>query len=166
MTTANIVACDYSRPEHRQALADLINTYIEDEMGGGKPLSKEEQLRLIDGLNKHPKAIVLLAEKDDLYCGLLVAFENFSTFSAMPMINIHDVIVLKAYRGKGIGRQLMNAIVENAGSKQCNRISLEVRKDNKVAQNLYGKLGFKETEPEMFYWRKMLDVNPDIKYKN
>jgi ribosomal protein S18 acetylase RimI-like enzyme len=126
-------------------------------MGGGKPLSKTEQLHLIDGLNNHPKTIVLLAETENVFCGLLVAFENFSTFSAKPMINIHDVIVLKEYRKKGIGRQLMNALIEEAKRRKCSRITLEVRKDNDKAQNLYRDLDFKETEPEMFYWRKYLE---------
>jgi ribosomal protein S18 acetylase RimI-like enzyme len=157
MTTINIVHCNYSNTAHLHALSSLVNAYIADEMGGGKRLSEVEQLHLVDGLNNHPKAIVLLAECDNIYCGLLVAFENFSTFSAMPMINIHDIIVLKTFRKKGIGRRLMNAVIEHAERTACNRISLEVRKDNAIAQNLYRSLGFKETQPEMFYWRKMLD---------
>jgi ribosomal protein S18 acetylase RimI-like enzyme len=125
-------------------------------MGGGKPLSKPEQLRLIDGLNEHPKSIVLLARTEGIFTGLLTAFENLSTFTAKPMINIHDVIVLKEYRSQGVGRQLMNAILTEAENRKCSRITLEVRKDNIIAQNLYKSLGFDETNPEMFYWRKNL----------
>ncbi|MDR0865729.1 MAG: GNAT family N-acetyltransferase [Candidatus Symbiothrix sp.] len=156
MTTINITLCDYSNPVHLQAIASLINSYINDEMGGGKPLSKPEQLRLVEGLKNHPKSIVLLAETDDNFVGLLTAFENFSTFTARPMVNIHDVFVLKEYRGKGIGRQLMNAVINEAEKCSGSRISLEVRQDNGAAQNLYKSLGFEETEPSMFYWRKYL----------
>jgi ribosomal protein S18 acetylase RimI-like enzyme len=154
MTTVNITICDYAKPGHLNAITSLINAYIADEMGGGKPLSKPEQLLLVEGLNNHPKSIVLLAQIGDVFVGLLTAFENFSTFSAKPMVNIHDVIVLKEYRSKGIGRQLMNAIVNEAEKRKCSRITLEVRKDNVNAQNLYKSLGFEESE--MFYWRKYL----------
>ncbi|GHT86667.1 N-acetyltransferase [Bacteroidia bacterium] len=154
MTTAKISACDYSNPEHRQAVVSLINAYIDDEMGGGEPLSESEQVRLVDGLDNHPKSMVFLAEIDGVFVGLLTAFENFSTFTAKPMINIHDVIVLKEYRGKSIGRQLMNALISEAENRGSSRITLEVRKDNPTAQNLYKSLGFKDTDPPMFYWRK------------
>jgi GNAT superfamily N-acetyltransferase len=151
-----ITLCNYSNQEHLQAITALIDAYIRDEMGGGEPLSELEQLRLVDGLNNHPKSIVLLAKTDGVFTGLLTAFENFSTFTAKPMVNIHDVIVLKAYRGKGIGRQLMNAVITEAENRKCSRITLEVRRDNITAQNLYKSLGFDDTNPGMFYWRKNL----------
>jgi ribosomal protein S18 acetylase RimI-like enzyme len=156
MTTVTVTPCDYSNPKHVQAVSSLINAYIGDEMGGGKPLSESEQLRLVEGLNTHPKSIVLLAETGGVFVGLLTAFENFSTFTAKPMVNIHDVIVLKEYRGKGIGRQLMTAIVSEAENRGSSRVTLEVRKDNPPAQNLYKSLGFEDTDPAMFYWRKYI----------
>lgn len=152
----NIVSCDYTNTDHLNALGDLMNAYIADNMGGGEALSKLKQLRLVDGLNQHPTSIVLLAMCKDVFCGLLVAFENFSTFTVSPMINIHDLIVIPAYRGKNIGYLLLKEIIEIANSKKCSRITLEVRNDNLVAQNLYKKIGFAEAEPSMYYWRKNL----------
>jgi ribosomal protein S18 acetylase RimI-like enzyme len=160
MTTDNrnftITFCDYSRAEHRQAVATLINVYIKDEMGEGEPLSGSGQLRLVEGLAQHPAAIVLLAETCGLYAGLLVAFENFSTFTARPMVNIHDVIVLPEYRGKGAGRMLMNGLISEATRRGASRVTLEVRNDNPAAQHLYRSLGFGETSPGMYYWRKYI----------
>jgi ribosomal protein S18 acetylase RimI-like enzyme len=152
----DITICDYSNSAHRQAVASMINAYIGDEMGGGDFLSLEEQQCMIEGLRNHPKSIVLLAQDTGVFVGLLTAFENFSTFTAKPMINIHDVFVFKAHRGKGVGRKLMNAIIDEAKRRQCSRITLEVRKDNLNAQNLYCSLGFEEAEQGMFYWRKYL----------
>jgi len=151
-----IIPCDYSDPEHRKAIIALISAYIQDEMGGSFPLSEQEQTDLVEGLKNHPKTLVLLAETQGIFTGLLTAFENFSTFTARPMMNIHDVMVLKEYRKKGIGRSLMNALIEEAEKRNCSRITLEVRKDNLPAQNLYQDLGFQDTEPSMFYWRKYL----------
>jgi ribosomal protein S18 acetylase RimI-like enzyme len=152
----DIIICDYSNSAHRQAVASMINAYIGDGMGGGNLLSLEEQQRMIEGLRNHPKSIVLLAQDAGVFAGLLTAFENFSTFTAKPMINIHDVFVLREHRGRGIGRKLMNAIIDEAKRRQCSRVTLEVRKDNLNAQNLYQSLGFEEAGQGMFYWRKYL----------
>jgi GNAT superfamily N-acetyltransferase len=159
-----IIICDYSDPAHRKAVASLINAYISDEMGGGNLLTEKAQQRMIEGLSNYPKAVVLLARDSGIFVGLLTAFENFSTFTAKPMINVHDVFVLKEYRGKSIGRKLMNAIIDEARERKCIRVTLEVRKDNVKAQNLYQSLGFDETEPGMFYWRKNLKyTDEDLK---
>jgi ribosomal protein S18 acetylase RimI-like enzyme len=163
MKMSDIVFCDYSNPAHTKAIISLINAYIDDEMGGGKPLSVEKQQQMVDGLANYPTAIVLLAQEADVFVGLLVAFENFSTFTARPMINIHDVFVQKKYRGNGIGRKLMNAIINEAERRKCSRVTLEVRKDNIKAQNLYQSLGFEEAEHEMFYWRKPLKYTDENK---
>ncbi|MDR0613423.1 MAG: GNAT family N-acetyltransferase [Dysgonamonadaceae bacterium] len=151
-----LFACDYTDTAHRKAVATLMNAYINDEMGGGKPLDENGQIRLVEGLEKHPKSVVILAETDGVFSGLLTAFENFATFSVCPMLNIHDIIVLKEYRGKGIGRKLMQAIAAEAEKRGCGRITLEVRVDNVNAQKLYRSEGFGEVEPNYYYWRKYL----------
>jgi ribosomal protein S18 acetylase RimI-like enzyme len=148
--------CDYASLEDRNAIGILINAYITDEMGGGAPLAPQQQSRLIEALHQHPKSIVLLACVGEIRCGMLVAFENFSTFTVCPMINIHDVIVLKEYRGKHAGRSLLEAITDIAKERKCSRITLEVRKDNPVARRLYNSMGFDAPLPEMYYWRKNL----------
>lgn len=156
-TTIHTHECDFTNEVDRKAVGTLMNAYIEDQYGGGELLDMSRQLRLVDALNKHPKTIVVLAEIDHVQCGMVVAFENFSTFSVRPMINIHDVIVLEEYREKGVGKRLMDAIETIARERQCSRITLEVREDNVVAQRLYKKVGFGETAPPMLYWRKYLD---------
>lgn len=156
ITDIEIEDCDFCNPEHLNGICDLLNAYIGDQMGGGTPLNKLQQLRLVDGLNNHPTAIVLLALAGERPVGMLVAFENFSTFTVKPMINIHDLIVLPEFRGLGIGRKLMEAIEVRAREKGCSRISLEVRHDNVKAQTLYVSLDFQEADPPMYYWRKNL----------
>lgn len=149
-----IMECDFSNTDCLNAIGNLMNTYIQDSMGGGNPLSGMEKLRLVDSLNEHPTSIVLLARVDNVFCGLLIAFENFSTFTVKPMINIHDLIVLPELRNSGIGHKLLDSIIEIAEKRGCSRITLEVRNDNINAQYLYKKMGFGEAEPPMHYWRK------------
>ena len=152
----NIIKCDYENPKHTNAVKLLLNAYIADEMGDGMVLDEKTGDSLIKKLDSHERAIVLLAKDGDEFIGLLTAFENIATFKAKPMINVHDIIVLKEYRGNGAGRRLMNAVVVEAKKRECARITLEVREDNAVARNLYKSMDFKETQPKMLYLRREL----------
>ena len=152
-----IVECDFSKPSHCQALITLMNDYMADEMGGNQPpYSNEKAAQVLQGLEKHPAKLVLLAQLDGIFVGLANCFINFGTFAAKPFINIHDIVVLKEYRGKKIGQKLMEAITENAGKIGCAKITLEVREDNVYAQKLYKKMGYKDGNPPMYFWTKHL----------
>jgi ribosomal protein S18 acetylase RimI-like enzyme len=137
-------------------LAALINQYIADPMGGGKPLTPLQQLRLVDGLANHPASFVLFVLTDNQIVGLATCFVNFSTFKARPYINIHDLIIDKDFRGKGLGRNLLQQIESIAKERKYCKITLEVREDNFAAKDLYTEMGFKDTRPMMHFWTKEL----------
>jgi ribosomal-protein-alanine N-acetyltransferase len=52
------------------------------------------------------------------------------------------VAVLPEYRGEGIGELIMRTLMAIAKKYGAEKMTLEVRKSNYVAQNLYSKLGF------------------------
>jgi ribosomal protein S18 acetylase RimI-like enzyme len=158
MNTTNVTInlCNFDDSDQQAAVGNLMNAYIADKMGGGDQLSPTQLQQLVEGLTGHPTTIALLAKVDGIYVGLITAFELFSTFTVKPMIYIHDVFVLSQYRSLGIGRHLMETIVAEGKRRNCSRISLEVRHDNAPAQSLYKSIGFVDTEPPMYYWRKNL----------
>ncbi|MBN1188014.1 MAG: GNAT family N-acetyltransferase [Bacteroidales bacterium] len=152
----HIIPYDFIDPEQIESVKILMNTYMTDRMGGVKPLNAIQQEALIKGLRDTPGTITLLAKVEDNYVGLLNAFIHFATFTVKRMINVHDVIVKPEYRGLGVGKALMNGIIEMAKEMDCSKITLEVRTDNIVAQNLYKQLGFEEGNPPMLFWTKKL----------
>ena len=83
-------------------------------------------------------------------------FVNFSTFYVKPYLYIHDIVVLNEYRGKGIGKALMEMLIIKSIEKGHCKVTLEVREDNTVAQSLYKDLGFEECNPNMLFWTKKL----------
>lgn len=56
--------------------------------------------------------------------------------------HVTNVGVIPEYRGQGIGEQLMRALILMAKNLGLKKMTLEVRKSNYIAQNLYSKLGF------------------------
>lgn len=57
--------------------------------------------------------------------------------------HITNLAVHPDYRGNKIGEVLLKALIKLASSIGITQMTLEVRKSNKTAQNLYIKLGFK-----------------------
>ncbi len=148
--------CDFENPVHLSVLTDLLYIYMIDPMGGVQPLNKLKQLRLVDGLANHPTALVLFILYNGVFAGLAVCFVNFSTFYVKSYLYIHDLIVNPVYRGNGLGKALMKKLEEISIERGYCKITLEVREDNAVAQNLYRSLGYDECQPKMLFWTKKL----------
>ena len=148
--------CDYENPVHLTALVDLLNHYMTDPMGEAPPLNKLQQLRLVDGLSNHPAALVLFVLYEGKIVGLATCFINFSTFNVKPYLYIHDIVVYADFRNKGIGKALMEKLIEISTEREYCKITLEVREDNFQAQGLYYSLGFEECTPGMLFWTKKL----------
>jgi len=108
--SVQILQADLDRPEHQQAVLELVNNYAMDPMGNGKPLPERVKNELIPGLRKHPATLIFLAYQKSRAVGIAVCFYGFSTFAAKPLINIHDLAVLPDCRGQGIGRILLEAV--------------------------------------------------------
>ncbi len=133
---------DLADPTDAAALVDLVNAYALDPFGGGAPLAADVRARLVPGLRAHPTTLVLLAFVDARPAGVAVCFFGFSTFQARPLLNVHDLAVLSAARGRGIGRALLAAAEERARARGCGKLTLEVLDGNARARALYASVGF------------------------
>ena len=140
--TVEITQADLSRPEHAAAVVALVDAYAQDPMGLGKSLPAEVRAALIPGLRQHPTTIVFLAFHAGEPIGVAVCFLGFSTFKARPLLNVHDLGVLPAHRGRGVGAQLLAAAEVKARALGCCKLTLEVFENNFRARHLYGKVGF------------------------
>jgi len=129
-------------PVDARAVVDLVDGYAREAMHGGRPLPGDVRRALVPGLAAHPTGFVLLAWQGDEPVGIAVCFRGFSTWSARPLLNLHDLAVVPSRRRAGIGRRLLAAVEERARALGCCRITLEVRGDNRVAQGLYRSVGF------------------------
>jgi ribosomal protein S18 acetylase RimI-like enzyme len=156
-----IVDASLDNPAHAGAFLEMIEAYARDPMEGGRPLPERVRSRLVPALRAHPAHYVLLAYDGDRAVGFSVCILGFSTFEARPLMNIHDIGVLSEYRGRGVGRQLMDRIEDLARKLNCCKLTLEVRRDNLPARGLYRKIGFDQVQVgmppvPMEFWQKML----------
>lgn len=56
--------------------------------------------------------------------------------------HITNIAVDPKYRGKGIGKKLVEGLLEELKKLNITRVTLEVRRSNLIAQRLYKKFGF------------------------
>lgn len=149
-------------PAQDQRWIAVLDSYARDPMGGGEGLSAAVRAQLGAALAAVPGAVVMLAyTADGQAAGLATAFMGFSTFAAKPLLNIHDLAVLPAYRRQGVGQALIAALEQLAGQRGCCKLTLEVLSGNQVAQGAYRKAGFApyaldEAAGQAEFWQKKL----------
>jgi ribosomal protein S18 acetylase RimI-like enzyme len=156
-----IIQVDYRNSAQAETLVFLLDAYARDPMGGGEPLSEYAQKNLAAVLAKRADAFSVLAYVDGQPAGLVNCFEGFSTFKCKPLVNIHDVVVLPAHRGKGLAQMMMAYVEELARERGCCKLTLEVLQGNHTAQKLYTKLGYAgyqlgALDGSALFWQKNL----------
>lgn len=139
----------------------LLNAYAQDPMGRGMSLKPEVLRNITEHLDALANAFSILAYVNSQPAGLVNCFEGFSTFACKPLINIHDIFVLEAYRGRGISQKMLDKVEEIAIDKGCCKITLEVLSNNEIAKASYRKFGFADYQltPEAgtaLFWQKEL----------
>ena len=156
-----IVEADLNRAADARDVLELTAAYALDPMGNGGPLSPDTLDRLIAGLQSHPTTLIFLAYAGDTAVGIATCFRGFSTFAALPLINISDLAVLPEYRGRGIGSALLAAVEHKARELGCCRITLEVQENNARARHVYDRSGYTQavygetTGGSLYYWKKL-----------
>lgn len=82
--------------------------------------------------------------------GEMIGFVNlltiYSIWSYGKALIIDDIYIREEQRGRGIGKEVMDAVVQYAKEKEYKRIQFQAEKNNEKAQAFYRKLGFEGTD--------------------
>lgn len=116
----------------KMAHEDVDSVYEIEELSFFTPWSKKSIKTEID--NKVGRYIVI---KEN---GKVVSYGGF--WIVLDEANINNIAVHPDYRGRGISKILMNALIDIAKSENAKTMYLEVRSSNSTAQKLYKGLGF------------------------
>lgn len=69
-----------------------------------------------------------------------------------PEWEIENIVVAPKVRRKGIGRQLVDALLAAAGETNSESVFLEVRESNAAARKLYESAGFQQNGRRKSYY--------------
>lgn len=142
MTDIVTLIADYRNPLHAAALVNLLDGYASEPEGGGVPLTPAVRAGLPEALADRPHAFSVLAFAGDEPVGLINCFEGFSTFACRSLVNVHDVVVLPAFRGQRIVQKMLARVEEEARRRDACKLTLEVLQNNEAALRAYLREGF------------------------
>lgn len=87
-----------------------------------------------------PAAEVLIAECDGEPAGFALFLHNYSTFLAQRGVWLEDLFVRPEFRGRGIGRLLLQRLATLALERDCGRLEWNVLDWNSTAIGFYRSL--------------------------
>lgn len=103
-------------------------------------MATEEDL-LRDGFGEQPYYSCLIAEEDGAPAGFAFYFFDYSTWLGRPGLYLEDIFVHPQFRGKGIGKALLQRTAAIAVEKGCARMKWEVLDWNQPAIDFYAAMG-------------------------
>lgn len=118
----------------------LIKELAEYEKLSHLVTTSEEELKItLFGNEKFVE--ILVAEYDLKIVGQALFFKNFSTFLGKPGIYLEDLYVKPDFRGKGIGKALLEKVISIAKERNYGRVEWSVLDWNKPAIEFYKNIG-------------------------
>lgn len=105
-------------------------------------LNKNNWIPMISEMMQNEKYSIAGIMEDDRF----IAFAGYRVMTSLHsgnIIYIDDLCTLEAYRGKGLGAQLLSYVNAIAVSRNMDAVVLDTDFSNNTAQKLYLKNGFK-----------------------
>ena len=121
-------------------ILEFIKALAEYEKLAHEVVTNEESLR--NSLFRGRKvAEVVIADYHDEPAGFALFFHNYSTFLGKPGLYLEDLFVKPAFRGNGIGRELLSCLARIAVDRGCGRLEWWVLDWNDTAIRFYKSFG-------------------------
>ena len=97
------------------------------------------------------EAVVLVAEQEGKVVGYIYAgLEGWDYMQLRgPAGALYDVVVDPSYRGRGVGRALLESVIAELAARGAPRVVLSTAEQNEAAQRLLSHAGFRRTMIEM-----------------
>jgi GNAT superfamily N-acetyltransferase len=123
-------------------LPSILALYVEVE-DDGRVLSIEEARSIFARMRNYPDYKVYLAVLDGSIVGTfaLLIMDNLAHMGA-PSGVVEDVMVHRDWRGKGIGKQMMQFAMDRCRERGCYKLALSSNLKREAAHRFYDRLGF------------------------
>jgi GNAT superfamily N-acetyltransferase len=137
-----VIAVWKAEPHEAEAVARLIVEF-RDHLGLDWP-SANAFLAGVERLIEDRDSAFLLAapDEDSPPAGVAQVRFRYGLWWAADDCLLEDLYVRDEARGQGVGRALVQGVIELAKERGCRRIELDTNEANDAALALYGSLGF------------------------
>jgi GNAT superfamily N-acetyltransferase len=83
----------------------------------------------------------LVGEVDGEVVGFALGAHTYSTFRCRPTVWLEDIFVTPGHRGAGLGKALLNAVIEMARAEGAGRVDWYVLDWNEPSIEFYRRMG-------------------------
>lgn len=108
-------------------------------------VSNTNERMLKEGFSENPAFGVFMAEVEGEIVGIALYYYRYSTWKGRRMY-LEDLIVSEKFRGKGYGKALFEAVIEEGKKESCSGMMWQVLDWNKSAIAFYETYGTKFDE--------------------
>ena len=131
--------------EHAEELHAALQ-HLVPQLSRSNPPPSLDQVR---AMLAHDATTQFVARRDD---GSIVGVSTLATFPIPTATRawVEDVIVDEASSNQGIGRRLVDAMVERARQLGAKTVDLTSRPSREAANHIYGKAGFERRDTNVF----------------
>jgi len=132
------------RPARREDLAAILALYADLETDG-QVLDLPAAESIFARMQQYPNYTVYVAVAEGQIIGAfeLLIMDNLAHVGA-PSGIVEDVVVHPAWRGQGIGKQMMAFALEQCRQAGCYKLALSSNRKREAAHRFYEALGFQK----------------------
>ncbi|MBI5097862.1 MAG: GNAT family N-acetyltransferase [Nitrospirae bacterium] len=148
------VSVRHARPDDVPDMCGLLSELFSIEQDFKPDMEKQSAglSLLLD--NKSGSSVVFVAEKDNEIIGMCSIQTLISTAEGGAAGLLEDLIVLREYRGKGVGSKLLSEVIKWCRTGNISRLQLLRDIDNLKAVDFYLRKGWSDTK--LVCMRKLL----------
>jgi ribosomal protein S18 acetylase RimI-like enzyme len=131
-------------------ITNLVNLLADDELGTERedvsvPLN-QNYIDTFRSIEKDPNNELTIVEcKGELVGMLQLTFIPYLTHTGSWRCLIEGVRISRDYRGRGLGREIINRAIARAKQRHCSIVQLTSDKQRSRALSFYESLGFQAT---------------------
>jgi GNAT superfamily N-acetyltransferase len=131
----------------REAVASdlpaILSLYGQPDIDNGKVLDLETAETIFRKISSYPYYRLFVAYSEEHVVGAysLTILDNLSHMGA-PSALVESVVVLSDYRGKGVGKTMMNHAMTLCRKARCHKLALSSNLVREPAHRFYENLGF------------------------
>lgn len=131
------------RPAAPADLQMVLELYAQPELDAGVVLPVETATQLLDRFADYPDYTLYVAERGGDIVGTfaLLVMHNLGHLGA-PSAIVEDVAVAPASQGQGIGKAMMQFVLDLCRNKGCYKLMLSSNAKRERAHAFYESLGF------------------------
>ena len=145
----DIIAVEKLSEKNFDDFVELIKIFADFEKLTPPDEAAKKRLKK-DGLGKNARYEAYLTRINGRYVAYTIFFMTYGSFSAMPKLFLEDIFILEDFRRKGLGKKILDFVINIARKRKCRVLDLNVIDWNKNAINFYRKNGFKHVNWDLY----------------